>query len=175
MIGKNSSALKQEKQTNKQTQKHFIEVRLTSKKSNKLNAYDLMNLTISKQCEIINQDHKLIPDLQKFPPATFIIFPITSFLLWKEHLTEDLLPQQIFQDGIQHCQFQALYCTVDGQKIFILHPETLYPLTDTSPHPPPHSSGNHYSTLWLYEFGYFRFLIKMGSCSICPSESGLFH
>ena len=34
---------------------------------------------------------------------------------------------------------------------------TLYPLTDISPFPLPPAPGNHHSSLYVYEFSFFRF------------------
>ena len=55
--------------------------------------------------------------------------------------------------------------------------ESLYPLTNISPVPQPSTLGNHHSTLCFFSLSsdFFRFHIKVRSCSICLSVSGLFH
>lgn len=36
----------------------------------------------------------------------------------------------------------------------------------------PRKMVNHLSTLWFYEFTYFRYLLKGESCNICPPMAG---
>lgn len=45
-------------------------------------------------------------------------------------------------------------------------------LNSNSPLPLPLTHGDHLSTLCFCEFGYFRSLMSVKSCSICPSVTG---
>ena len=53
--------------------------------------------------------------------------------------------------------------------------ETLYPFNSNSPFPPPPAPGNHHSTFCFNKFDYFRYLIQVESCSVCPSVTDFFH
>ena len=53
----------------------------------------------------------------------------------------------------------------------LFHLSCLNPLTNIPPFSPP---GNYHSTFLCYECDYFRYLIKVESCSICLSVTGLF-
>lgn len=53
--------------------------------------------------------------------------------------------------------------------------KTLPPLTNISPYLQPPAPSNHYCTLRIYEFDFFQISYVSGSCSVCPSVSGLFH